>query len=42
MTPVQQEVKKTENMSPLAIILHADFRQKGSDSEVQCRTGPGA
>lgn len=32
MTPVQQEVKKTEDMSPLAIILCADFWQTGSDS----------
>lgn len=41
MTPVQQDVKKTEDMSPLTIILRADFRQKGSDYEVQCRTSPG-
>ena len=42
MTPVQQEVKKTRDMSPLAIILCADFLQKVSDFEVQCHTTPGA
>lgn len=34
MIPVQQEVKKTRGMSPLAIILCADFLQKGRDFEV--------
>lgn len=42
MTLVQQEVKKTRDMSPLAIILRADFIQKGRDFEVQCHTTPGA